>query len=118
VEHASRMGCASYTVYLGNCSFIDVTGKVLSLHRGRVQSLEDLVRVKTVWNACGHIVQPEVLFPHELFLTVGGLDCNNHFTMDFDYGGNFFIVGPTSTYTAPQFGLFTQQPARTINDVL
>ena len=51
VEHASRIGFAPDTVYVGDCIYIDQTGKVLSLHRGRVQSLEDLVRIKTVWHS-------------------------------------------------------------------
>src|SRR5215471_5985240 len=85
IEHASRIGFAPDTVYVGNCIYIDETDNVLLLHRGRVQSLEDLVRVNTVWNgARGHIVQPEVMFSRELYHNVGGLDYNNHFTMDFD----------------------------------
>src|SRR5688572_1860787 len=59
LEHASRIGFALDTVYVGNCTYIDETGKVLSLHRGRVQVFEDLLGIKTVWNAGGHIVQPE-----------------------------------------------------------
>ena len=39
------------TVYVGICVYIDETGKVLSSHRGRVHSLEDLVRVRTVWRS-------------------------------------------------------------------
>ena len=119
VEHASRIGFAPDTVYVGNCIYIDETGKALSLHRGRVQSLEDLVRVNKVWNgARGHIVQPEVLFPHELFLAVGGLDCNNHFTMDFDLWGKFFLAGATFQYTDIPFGMFREHPDQKINDVL
>src|SRR5207237_10626537 len=110
-------GFAPDTVYLGNCSYIDFIRKLLSLHSGRVQSLEDLVRVKTVWNAGGHIVQPEVLFPHELFLTVGGLDCNNHFTMEFDLWGKFFLAGATFQYTDIPFGMFREHPDQKINDV-
>ena len=119
VEHASRIGFAPDTVYVGNCIYIDETGKVLSLHRSIVQSLEDLVRVNKVWNgARGHIVQPEVMFPRELFLTVGGLDCNNHFTMDFDLWGKFFLAGATFQYTDIPFGMFREHPDQKINDVL
>src|SRR5438128_830022 len=119
VEHASRIGFAPDTVYVGNCIYIDETGKALSLHRGRVQSLEDLVRVNKVWNgARGHIVLPEVMFPRELYLTVGGLDCNNHFTMDYDLWGKFFLAGATFQYTDIPFGMFREHPDQKINDVL
>src|SRR5262249_31521224 len=73
VEHALRIGFVPGTVYVGDCIYIDENGKVLSLHRARIQSLEDLVRVKTVWYAGGNIVQPEVLFPREQALAIGGL---------------------------------------------
>ena len=49
IEHASRIGFAPNNVYVGNCIYIDESGKFLSSHNGPVQSLEDLVRVRTVW---------------------------------------------------------------------
>jgi glycosyltransferase involved in cell wall biosynthesis len=118
VEHASRIGFAPDTVYVGNCTYMDETGNALLLHRGRVQSLEDLVRVKTVWGAKGHIVQPEVMFPRELYLTVGGLDCNNHFTMDFELWGKFFLAGATFQYTDIPFGIFREHAKQKTHDML
>jgi glycosyltransferase involved in cell wall biosynthesis len=118
VEHASRIGFAPDTVYVGNCFYIDKTGKVLSLYRGTVQSLEDLVRVKTIWFAGGHIVQPEVMFPRELYLTVGGLDCNMHFAMDFDLWGKFFLAGASFQYTDIPFGMFRRHPDQKANNGL
>jgi glycosyltransferase involved in cell wall biosynthesis len=118
VEHASRIGFAPDPVYVGNCIYIDETGKILSLHRGRVQSLEDLVRLETVWYAGGNIVQPEVMFPRELYLTVGGLDCSNHFTMDFGLWGKFFLAGAKFQYTDIDFAMFRLQPNQKIQDGL
>src|SRR5262245_47331516 len=118
VEHASRIGFASETVYVGNCTYIDEIGKVLSSHRGRVQSLEDLARLKTVWYSRGHMVQPEVMFPRELYLAVGGLDCNNHFTMDFDLWGKFFLKGAKFQYTDISFGIFREHAKQKTYDML
>src|SRR5262245_50895115 len=118
VEHASRIGFVPDTVFVGNCIYVDETGKLLSLHKGTVQSLEDLVRVKTVWYAGGHIVQPEVMFPRELYLTVGGLDCSNHFTMDFDLWGKFFLAGAKFQYTDIDFAMFRLQPKQKTQDGL
>jgi glycosyltransferase involved in cell wall biosynthesis len=119
VEHASRIGFAPDTVYVGNCVYIDETGKVLLLHKGKVQSLEDLVRVNTVWNgARGHIVQPEVTFARELYLAVGGLDCSNHFTMDFELWGKFFLAGATFHYTDIPFGIFREHATQKTHDML
>jgi len=118
VEHASHIGFAPDTVCVGNCIYVDVTGEVLSLHRGRVQSLQHLLRLKTVWYAGGHIVQPEVIFPRELYLTVGGLDCDNHFTMDFDLWGKFFLAGAKFQYTDIDFAMFRLQPNQKTQDGL
>jgi glycosyltransferase involved in cell wall biosynthesis len=118
VEHASRIGFAPDTVYVGNCIYIDETGKILSLHRGRVQSLEDLVQLKGVWNAGGHIVQPEVLFPRDLAVYVGGVNPDNHFTMDYELGGRLFLVWAKFQYTDIPFGMFREHSQQKTYDSL
>jgi glycosyltransferase involved in cell wall biosynthesis len=118
VEHASGIGFALDTVYVGNCIYIDKTSTVLSVHTGRVQSLEDLVRIKTVWNAQGHIVQPEVLFPRELSISVGGINPDNHFTMDYELWGRLFLAGAKFQYTGIPFGTFREHPDQKTHDVL
>ena len=117
-EHASRIGFAPDTVFLGDCIYIDKTGKLLSLHTGRVQSLEDLVRIKTVWGVGGHIVQPEVLFPRELALSIGGVNPDNHFTMDYELWGRLFLTGAKFQYTGIPFGMFREHPEQKIHDAL
>ena len=117
-EHASRIGFAERTVYVGDCFYIDKTSKVVSVHTGRVRCLEDLVRIPTVWNARGHIVQPEVLFPRELALSVGGVNPDNHFTMDYELWGKLFIVGARFQYTGIAFGMFREHSEQKIHDPL
>jgi hypothetical protein len=106
VEHVTQIGCAANTVYVGNCLRITATGKILSVHRGRVHSLEDLLRISRVWRARGQIVQPEVLFPRDLALAVGGLNRDNHYTMDYELWGKFFLAGARFQYTNIPFGMF------------
>jgi GT2 family glycosyltransferase len=106
---ASRVGFHPTTVYVGHCIYIDAGAQVLTTHCGRVYSLEDLVRIPSVWRAAGrqgHIVQPEVLFPRQLALDVGGLDPANHRTMDYELWGKFFMAGASFEYTAIPFGMF------------
>jgi hypothetical protein len=64
--------------------------------------------VSSVWRGSprGHIVQPEVLFPRELALAVGGLDPANHRTMDYELWGKFLMAGATFRYTLIPFGMF------------
>ena len=110
-SHATQVGFDCNTVYVGYCVYIDHKSEPLSLHRGRVESLEDLVRIQRVWRSRpdpGHIVQPEVLFPRELALSFGGVNPDNHFTMDYELWGNFFLAGARFQYTDVSFGMFRE----------
>src|SRR5262249_11063901 len=79
-------------------------------HEGRVNSLEDLLRVGTVWRSSGNIVQPEVLFPLDMALDVGGLNTGNHFTMDYELWGKLFLAGAKFQYTGIPFGIARGHP--------
>jgi glycosyltransferase involved in cell wall biosynthesis len=117
-EHATRIGFDANTVYLGICVYIDQARNFLSSHHGRVTSLEDLVRVGTVWRSGGQIVQPEVLFPRELAIAVGGLNSDNHFTMDYELWGKLLLAGAKFQHTRVPFGMFREHPLQKIHDVL
>jgi hypothetical protein len=94
-------------VYIGDCVHIDEAGKHLFTHRGRVKSIEDFLRVRSVWRAAGgSIDQPAVLFPLELLHRVGGLNERNHFTMDYELWGQFLLAGAEFEYTELPFGIF------------
>jgi len=108
----------SDTVYVGICLIIDANGNVLFSHRGRVHSLEDLVRIRTVWRSGGYIVQPEVLFPRKLALAVGGLDPENHYTMDYELWGKLFLAGAKIRYTDTPFGMFRKHLNQKTHDML
>jgi len=105
-EHVSRIGLNGDVVYVGDCINIDETGGVLFTHRGRVHNLEDLVRIPSVWRSAGYISQPAVLFPLELFRRVGGLNEDNHLTMDYELWGKFFLAGAGFQYTGIPCGIF------------
>ena len=117
-DHASHIGFDTNVVYLGFCRYIDKDSNPLSTHRGRVFSLEDLVRIRTVWRSRGHIVQPEVLFPRELALAVGGLNPGNYSTMDYELWGKFFLADATFHYTDIPFGMFREHDKQKTHDIL
>jgi glycosyltransferase involved in cell wall biosynthesis len=106
VEHVTENDCLANTIYVGTCLYIDADGKCLYSHRGRVLSLDDLLRIRTVWRSGRHIDQPAVLFPRELALSIGGLRHDNHFTMDYELWGKFFLAGASFQYTDIPFGMF------------
>jgi glycosyltransferase involved in cell wall biosynthesis len=111
VTHASEIGFESNTVYVAFCIYIDQHRRYLSRHRGRVYCLEDLVSINSVWRSKqdrGNIDQPAVLFPRELALFVGGVNRDNHSTMDYELWGEFFYAGAKFRYTDVPFGMFRQ----------
>jgi glycosyltransferase involved in cell wall biosynthesis len=116
VEHASRVGFIPKTVYVGTCAYMDAAGTVVAMHRGRIHSLEDLVRFGKVWRAGGYIVQPEVLFPRELALAVGGLSTSIHDGMDYELWGKFFLAGAHFQYTDIPFGMFRRHAGQKTAD--
>ncbi len=99
-------------VYLGDCVNIDGQGTTRFVHRGRVHTLEDLVRIPQIWRCGGYICQPEVLFPLRLALSIGGLDESNHLTMDYDFWGRLFLAGATFHYSGVPFGIFRHHEAQ------
>jgi len=120
-EHASRVGFDSGVVYVGLCAHADEAGKIFSMHRARVHSLKDLLRLPHVWRKAGNpgnIVQPEVLFPRKLALDVGCLTPDNHSCMDYELWGKFFLAGAKFQYTDVPFGIHRRQPDQKSNDLL
>jgi glycosyltransferase involved in cell wall biosynthesis len=120
-SHATRVGFDCNTVYVGYCIYIDHKSVPLSLHRGRVSCLEDLVSVNSVWRAKGnpgHIDQPAAVFPRQLFFSIGGVNVENHFTMDYELWGKFFLHGARFRYTEVIFGMFREHRAQKTHDML
>jgi len=118
VRHAAEVGFTPRVFYAGRCVRIDEHGRYLFTHQGSIQSLEDLLRLRTGWRAGRHLVQPEVLFPRELALAVGGLDVRNHRTMDYDLWGRLLLAGADLAYTAIPFGMSRRHSSQKTADRL
>ena len=117
-NHLMSHELADDVVDLGDCINIDEVGNVLFRHRGRVQSLEDLVRIRSVWRSGGYICQQEALFPRPLALRVGGLSEDNHYSMDYELWGKFFLAGARVRYTGIPFGVFRLHNAQKTRESL
>ena len=116
--HAARVGADPKTVYLGVCAYMDIDSKIVSMHRSRVTTLEQLLSIATIWRRGGNIVQPEVLFPRALALEVGALNRDNHSTMDYELWGRFLLAGATFRNTDIPFGMFRRYPGQKTSDGL
>ena len=108
VTHASRMAFDDNVVYAGICVYIDEESRPVRTHQGRFHSLEDLLRIKTVWRAGGHLVQPETIFPLQLAREVGGINKNLHDAMDYEFWGKLLLAGARIQYTDIPFGMLRQ----------
>jgi hypothetical protein len=106
--HATTVGFDTGVVYVGDCLYIDDRDALLQVHRGRVHTFEDLVRIPRIWRdqQPGYIDQPAALFSRQLALDVGALDPQNHRTMDYELWGKFFLAGAAVRYTEIPFGIF------------
>lgn len=104
--HVARNWLDERAFYVGDCVHIDHEGKPLSTHRGRVHSLEDLVRVEQVWRTGGSIDQPATIFPLHAARKAGGVNARNHYTMDYELWGQLFLQGIGVRYTGIPIGLF------------
>ena len=99
-------------MYIGDCINVDQAGQALCTHRSRVHCFEDLVRFGSVWSPGGYICQQEVLFPLEMALGVGGLNEDNHYSMDYELWGRLLLAGARVQYTAIPFGVFRLHAAQ------
>jgi hypothetical protein len=117
--HALRIGFDPKVVYAGQCLHIDANERLLKTNQGRVHSIEDLLRVRTVWRGGGqrgHLVQPEVLFPRQPALEVGGVNPDNHRTMDYELWGRLLLAGVRFEYTDIPFGIFRHHEQQKTHD--
>ena len=103
-------------IIVGDCDEIDESGAPLRRHRGFVQSLTDLLRVKTVWESGGHLCQPEIVFPLALALRVGGLNEHNHYSMDYELWGELLLAGASIRYTGIPTGIFRRHRGQKTED--
>ncbi len=105
VKHATRNSFEAGIIYVGTCALMNVSGEIRSMRRSSIDTLEDLLRVPQTWRQGRNIVQPEVLFSRALALEVGGLDVENHYSMDYELWGKFFLAGAKFRNTDIPFGM-------------
>jgi glycosyltransferase involved in cell wall biosynthesis len=111
--HVTTYDLAEDVIDVGDCVNIDAAGNFLFTHRGRIESIEQLLRVRSVWQAeQRYISQQEVLFPLPLALSVGALNEDNHYSMDYELWGRLLLAGAKVRYTGIPFGMFRRHEAQ------
>ncbi|OAB63847.1 hypothetical protein AY599_18550 [Leptolyngbya valderiana BDU 20041] len=69
-------------VLVGRCRFVEDGRTIFSPRPPEPIDMASLLRLRTKWFAGELIVQPEAFFSRELFERIGGLNEDNHYTMD------------------------------------
>jgi GT2 family glycosyltransferase len=77
----------------GEVEWIDAGGQITGHHAGRIDSLEDVLRIYDVWWSKRQWVQPEVFFRRALWERVGGFDTAYHLAFDYDFWVRCFLAG-------------------------
>jgi hypothetical protein len=115
-RHAQTHGFAPGTLYVGDCLYLEHDGTVRRRHTSVIRSFEDLVRIGRFWRQRGNIVQPETLFPLDLFREAGGLNVENHYTMDYELWGDLLLAGAEIRVTGIDYGALRLHDAQKIAD--
>jgi len=88
-------------------------------HRASIRSLEELVNLPEYWRSSekeAQIVQPETLFPLHAFREVGGVNPENHFSMDFELWGEMLIHGSEIETTDIEYGALRKHDTQKITN--
>jgi glycosyltransferase involved in cell wall biosynthesis len=83
----------------GCVEWMDAQGQVTGFHRGRIDSLSELLDVYNVWWGTRQWVQPEVFFRRSLYERVGGFDCRYHLAFDYDFWVRCMLAGARIAHT-------------------
>lgn len=94
------------TLYVGDCLLVDTQNKSFKRHRGRVHTIEELIRIQEIWRSDGYIPQPSVLFPLKKYWESGGLNPLNHSTMDYELWGKMLLTGVQISYVGDEISRF------------
>mgnify|MGYP000264631671 CR=1 FL=1 len=108
----------SNTVFIGDyIEFHEKTGEA-NRKRSDIRTLEQLVDLKNYWRRPGgnQIGQQATFFPLKLFRAVGGLNENNHNTMDYELWGKFLNAGAEIAPIHEILGYFRIYPGQKISD--
>jgi glycosyltransferase involved in cell wall biosynthesis len=83
----------------GCVEWMDAGGQVTGFHRGRIDSLAELLDVYNVWWGEKQWVQPEVFFRRSLFERVGGFNCEYNLAFDYDFWVRCMLAGARVAHT-------------------
>jgi glycosyltransferase involved in cell wall biosynthesis len=105
------------TVFLGDYKEIDINGDIKRISRSNIRKLEELVDIEGHWRngKSNQIGQQGTFFPVKLFKSVGMLNIENHYTMDYELWGKLLIAGAAFYPVYRTIGAFRVYPGQKIS---
>jgi len=115
LELAKHVSGHEKTLYLGTCIQADRHLEFIRTVSSTIRSLEDLVDLENHWEKHS-ISQQNVLFNIEQFREVGGLNVDNHYSMDYELWGDLMLNGNRVQSLDFEVGIFRRYEGQKISD--
>ncbi len=103
------------TIYLGKCVQTDRHLEIQSIAESTIRTIEDLIDLKNYW-VKHSISQQNVLFSIDEYREVGGLNINNHYSMDYELWGNLLLNGNKIKSLDFEAGIFRRYEGQKISN--
>lgn len=115
LEFAKHVTADEKTLYIGTCIQADRHLEFIRTVSSTIRSLEDLVDLENHWEKHS-ISQQNVLFNIEQFHDVGGLNVDNHYSMDYELWGDLMLNGNRVQTLDFEVGIFRRYEGQKISD--
>lgn len=105
-KFAENYFTGSNNLFIGTCLLIDKEGKQIGTTKSQITNFEELIDIAKFWRKNDSIAQQSTFYPTSIIKKMGGLEDNNHFTMDFQLWGELLLNGVTIKNIPLQIGIF------------
>ena len=104
------------TLFIGQCILTDKYRTTERISTSNIETFEQLIDIKNYWRNGQSIAQQNVLFNLESYQNVGGLNEENHYSMDFELWGDLLLHGSHIQQVGFPVGIFRHYAGQKISD--
>ncbi len=104
------------TLLIGQCILTDKYRTSERISTSNIETFEQLIDIKNYWRNGQSIAQQNVLFNLESYQAVGGLNEENHYSMDYELWGDLLLNGDRIQQVDFPVGIFRHYVGQKISD--
>ena len=104
------------SLFIGHCILTDKYRTAEQISSSNIKTFEQLIDIKNYWRNGQSIAQQNVLFNLESYQNVGGLNEENHYSMDFELWGDLLLKGDRIQHVNFPVGIFRHYDGQKISD--